>query len=157
MAVCSQIHTKHINTLCGSYFFIIVCLPVDFLFCNIFCVMICIESRPVLSCPVLSCPVLSCPVTVRYILPVRSAFRICAELYSFFGTVKICKSFIMQGINFTKFKNSVRNKEEFSDERKASIILPVYKKGDTTDCIIYTGISVSLTSCKINPTSCSQG
>jgi len=35
---------------------------------------------------------------------------------------------------------SIWNKEELSDERKDSIIVPIYKKGYRTDCNNYRGI-----------------
>jgi hypothetical protein len=35
-----------------------------------------------------------------------------------------------------KLINSVWNKEELSDEWKEPIVLPMYKKGDKTDCTI---------------------
>ena len=50
----------------------------------------------------------------------------------------------MRSINF-----SVWNKEELPEEWKESIILPVYKKGDKTDCSNYTGISLLSTMYKI--------
>jgi hypothetical protein len=37
---------------------------------------------------------------------------------------------------------SVWNKEELPEEWKESVIVPVYKKGDKTDCISYRGISL---------------
>ena len=37
---------------------------------------------------------------------------------------------------------SIWNKEELPDEWKESIIVPVYKKGDKTDCNNYRGISL---------------
>jgi hypothetical protein len=37
---------------------------------------------------------------------------------------------------------SVGNKEELSEERQESIIVPVYKKGDETDRINYRGLSL---------------
>jgi hypothetical protein len=45
-----------------------------------------------------------------------------------------------------RFINSVRNKEELSDQWKESIIVPVHKKGDKTDCSNYRGISLLSTS-----------
>jgi hypothetical protein len=48
-----------------------------------------------------------------------------------------------------KLVNSVRNKEELSDQWKESIIEPVCKKGDKTDCNNYCGITLLSTSYKI--------
>ena len=44
---------------------------------------------------------------------------------------------------------SVWNKEELPEERKESIIVPIYKKGDKTDCNNYRGISLLPTTYKI--------
>ena len=41
------------------------------------------------------------------------------------------------------------NKEELPEEWKESIIVPIYKKGDKTDCSNYRGISLSLTNYKL--------
>ena len=38
--------------------------------------------------------------------------------------------------------NSLGNKEELSEEWSGSIIVPVYKKGDKTDCSDYRGLSL---------------
>jgi hypothetical protein len=48
-----------------------------------------------------------------------------------------------------KLINSTRNKEELSDQWKESIIVPIHKKSDKTDCNNYRGISLLSTSCKI--------
>jgi hypothetical protein len=41
-----------------------------------------------------------------------------------------------------KLFSSILNKEELPVQRKESIILPVHKKGDKTDCSNYRGISL---------------
>jgi hypothetical protein len=48
-----------------------------------------------------------------------------------------------------KLINSVWNKEELPDQWKESIIVPVHKKGDKTDCNNYHGISLLSTSYNI--------
>jgi hypothetical protein len=48
-----------------------------------------------------------------------------------------------------KLINSVWNKEELPDQWKESIIVPVHKKGDKTDCSNYRGILLLSTSCKV--------
>jgi hypothetical protein len=48
-----------------------------------------------------------------------------------------------------KLINSVWYKEELPDQWKESIIVPVHKKGDKTDCNNYHGISMLSTSYKI--------
>jgi hypothetical protein len=45
--------------------------------------------------------------------------------------------------------NSVWNKEEFLDQWKESIIAPVHKKGDKSDCNNYHGIALLSTSYKM--------
>jgi hypothetical protein len=48
-----------------------------------------------------------------------------------------------------KLINSIWNKEELPDHWKESIIVPIYKKGDKTDCSNYCKISLLSTSYKI--------
>jgi hypothetical protein len=48
-----------------------------------------------------------------------------------------------------KLINSIWNKEELSDQWKESIIVPIHKKGDKTDCNNYRGISLLSTSYKM--------
>jgi hypothetical protein len=48
-----------------------------------------------------------------------------------------------------KLINSVGNKEELPDQWKESMIVPVHKKGDKTDCNNYRGISLLSTAYKI--------
>ena len=51
---------------------------------------------------------------------------------------------------------SVWNKEELPEEWKESIIVPIYKKGDKTDCNNYRGVSLLPTTYIVFPTSCFQ-
>jgi hypothetical protein len=44
-----------------------------------------------------------------------------------------------------KLINSVWNREELSDQRKESIIVPIHKKRDKEDCSNYLGISLPST------------
>jgi hypothetical protein len=48
-----------------------------------------------------------------------------------------------------KFIISIWNKEELPEEGKESVIVPIYKKGDKTDCSNYQGISLLSTMYKI--------
>jgi hypothetical protein len=82
----------------------------------------------------------SCPVAVWYVLSVEVHFET-AQNSTFFGNVKTCKSFTMEGINITKVTNSIRNKEELPEEWKESITATV-KRGDKTDCSNYRGMSL---------------
>jgi hypothetical protein len=50
-----------------------------------------------------------------------------------------------------KLITSIWNKEELPEQWKESIIAPIYKKGDKTDCSNYPGISLLSTTCKILP------
>jgi hypothetical protein len=56
-----------------------------------------------------------------------------------------------------KHINSVWNKKELPEPWKESIIVPIHKKGDKTDCNNYRGISKLSTSYKINRISSSEG
>jgi len=47
--------------------------------------------------------------------------------------------------------NSVWNKEELPEEWKALIFVPIYKKGNKTDCSKYRGLSLLPTTYKILP------
>jgi hypothetical protein len=48
-----------------------------------------------------------------------------------------------------KFITSIWNKEEMPDQWKESIIVPIHKIGDKTDCNNYRGISLLSASYKI--------
>jgi hypothetical protein len=48
-----------------------------------------------------------------------------------------------------KLINSIWNKEEFPDQWKESIIVPIHKKVDKTYCNNYRGIALMSTSYKI--------
>jgi hypothetical protein len=51
--------------------------------------------------------------------------------------------------NIYMLNYSILNKEELPDQWKESIIVPVHKKGDKTDCSNYRGISLLSTLYKI--------
>jgi len=59
-------------------------------------------------------------------------------------------------LRFTNL-NSIWNKGELPEARKESILTPIYKMNDKTDCINYRGILLCQLCTKIYPTSCSQG
>ena len=48
-----------------------------------------------------------------------------------------------------KLITSIWKKEKLPEERKESIIVPIHKKGDKTDCNNYSGISLLTTTYKI--------
>ena len=52
-------------------------------------------------------------------------------------------------LEICKLINSVLNKEELPEEWKESIIVPIYKKRNKTDCCNYRGLSLSSTVFKI--------
>jgi len=60
-------------------------------------------------------------------------------------------------LEFHKVINSIWNKEEMTEEWKESIIVPIYMKGDKTECSNYSDISLLSTTYKFYPTSCCQG
>jgi hypothetical protein len=49
-----------------------------------------------------------------------------------------------QLIALRQYLNSIWNKEELPDKWKESIIVPVHKKGDKTDCSNYHGIITAI-------------
>jgi hypothetical protein len=54
--------------------------------------------------------------------------------------IKVVGKIIQYGIH--KLIISIWNKEELPEEWKDSIVVPIYKKGDKTDCSNYRGISL---------------
>jgi len=52
-------------------------------------------------------------------------------------------------LEIQKLITSIWKKEELPEEWKESIIVPIHKKGDKTDCNIYRGISLLPTTYKI--------
>jgi hypothetical protein len=70
------------------------------------------------------------------------------------GSDQIPAELIQAGPKIICFKmynliNSIRNKEEFPNQWKESIIVQVHKNGDKADCSNYRGISLLSTSFKI--------
>jgi hypothetical protein len=60
------------------------------------------------------------------------------------GANQISAEIVQAGDNTLRSKihkptNYVRNKEELPQQRKESIIVPIYKKGDKTDCSNHRG------------------
>jgi hypothetical protein len=63
------------------------------------------------------------------------------------GTAQILAELIKAGAStlrseIHKHINSIWNKKELPEEWKESIIVPIYKKGDKTDCSNFRGISL---------------
>ena len=67
--------------------------------------------------------------------------HILAELIKAGGS-KICSE-------IHKLINSIWNKEELPEQWKESVIVPVYKNGDKTDCSNYRGLSLLTATYKI--------
>ena len=53
------------------------------------------------------------------------------------------------GLQIHKLSTSIWKREKLPEKWKESIIVPIHKKGDKTDCNNYRGISLLPTTCKI--------
>jgi hypothetical protein len=51
---------------------------------------------------------------------------------------------------------SIWNKEGLPEEWKESVMVPIYKKGDKTNCNNYRGISICQLRTRFSPTSCPE-
>jgi hypothetical protein len=76
------------------------------------------------------------------------------KIYKPAGSIRIPAELIQAevetlGYKIHKLNNSTWNKEESPDQWKESIIVPIHKKGDKTDCNNYRGISLLSTSYNI--------
>ena len=160
IAVCSQIHTKHINTLCGqnvecrtyravntlrhSYFNFIWCV-----FCNVVvltCFVMCgcvggFRNVWVLYCVCLCVCFVICGwcCNIRTcICRVLALFRLCIFIpfMSLFNFVR----YVLLLFEIHKLITSIWKKEKLPEELKESITLPIHKKGDKPDCNNYRGI-----------------
>jgi hypothetical protein len=97
--------------------------------------------------------------TVKPLVPDPSSFEVEIAIakvksYRFPGSGQIPAKLIQAGVEASeseihKLINVIWNKEEVSDRWKESIIIPVYKKGDETDCSKYREISLLSASYKI--------
>jgi len=64
--------------------------------------------------------------------------------------VELIKAGVRQfTVRFVNLLFSILNREELPEEWKESIIVPIYKKGNKTDCSNYRGISLLPTTYKI--------
>ena len=96
--------------------------------------------------------------------PSASRFELAIEKlksYKSPGVVQIPAELIKAGgrticYEIYKLFVSIWNKEELPKEWKESIIVPIYKKHDKTDCSNYRGILFCQLCTKFYPTSCSQ-
>jgi hypothetical protein len=61
------------------------------------------------------------------------------------------------GYDIHKLIHSIWNKEELPEKWKETVIVPVYKKGNKTDCSNCRGLSFCQLLTKFYPTSCCQG
>jgi len=60
-------------------------------------------------------------------------------------------------LEINKLIISIWKKERLPEEWNESIIIPIHKKGDKTDCNNYRGIELLPTTYNIFPTFCCQG
>jgi hypothetical protein len=76
------------------------------------------------------------------------------KIYKLPGADQIPAELIQAGMKalhseIHKLIKLIWNKEELPHQWKESIVIPIYRKGDKTDCSIYRGISLLPTSYKI--------
>jgi len=99
--------------------------------------------------------------TAEPLVPESSAFLVKSAIekvkgHNSLGTNQIPAELIRAGgrtirSEIHKFINSVWKEEELPEKWKESITVPIYKKGDITDCSNYRGISLLPTTYKILP------
>jgi hypothetical protein len=105
--------------------------------------------------------------TAEPFVPERSASEVEVAVgklirYKSLGVDQIPAELIQAGVEtlhleIHKLVKLIWNTEELSRQWKESIVVPIHKKGDKTDCNNYRGISLPLTSYKIFQTFSSLG
>ena len=99
--------------------------------------------------------------TAEQLVPEPSAFEVELAIdklksHKSPGTDQIPAELIKAGDRTIHHIISIWNKDELPEEWKESIIVPIYMKGDKTDCSNYRGISICQLRTKCYPTSSCQ-